>query len=298
MASTAATRLANVEGTLSPTQLVVRWLEAAHAFGSLDAYVRALLDEPPERYPLNRLLREVVAGVRSTAGRSRGPELDGVIRKALRETAFRFELVFRINTTTHDLVERGQLMHLALAGYGALLASREHDTNNPSVEYQQQLGTCLTIADRQVTELLAAQEARAIVEVRYLAGHPALFPAEVVRFAEVLELTKVQTVLAMRLAELDGVPPGEPGQPEAVTRRAAELVEDLVEPARSSALEKLDEGRRAITIATDWLRRMNARGTMAAGETATLWVDRGEAPSAPDPLPSQGTTALTSQLSD
>ena len=32
------------------------------------------------------------------------------------------------------------------------------------------------------------------------------------------------------------------------------MVADLVEPAKVTALEKLDEGRRALTIATDWLR--------------------------------------------
>ena len=31
------------------------------------------------------------------------------------------------------------------------------------------------------------------------------------------------------------------------------LVADFVEPAKSTALEKLDEGRQALTIATGWL---------------------------------------------
>lgn len=31
------------------------------------------------------------------------------------------------------------------------------------------------------------------------------------------------------------------------------LVADFVEPARATALEKLDEGRQALTIATGWL---------------------------------------------
>lgn len=41
-------------------------------------------------------------------------------------------------------------------------------------------------------------------------------------------------------------------RPEAATR-AAVLVADFVEPARATALEKLDEGRQALTIATGWL---------------------------------------------
>lgn len=258
-AATATARLTGLEATLSPTELIVRWLDDAHSYGGAQAYVTALLDEPPERYPLNRLLGEAAAGARATASVRRGPELDGAIRKALRETTFRFDLVMRINTTTHDLVERASLMHVALAGYGSHVASQGRGARPAGAAHNEDVRACLAIADRQVTELMAADEARSIVEARYLAGHPALFPDEVARFEEVLERVQVQTVLTMRLAELDGLPPGDPGNPDAVAHRASELVEDLVEPARSSALEKLDEVREAITIATDWVRRVNAR---------------------------------------
>jgi hypothetical protein len=36
--------------------------------------------------------------------------------------------------------------------------------------------------------------------------------------------------------------------------RVVTLLADLIEPARSTALDKLDEGRHALTIATAWLR--------------------------------------------
>jgi hypothetical protein len=68
-------------------------------------------------------------------------------------------------------------------------------------------------------------------------------------------MAQTLAVMADRLAELDGVPPtSAPADAAAVSRRAAVLVADLVEPARVTALEKLDEGRRALTIATRWLR--------------------------------------------
>jgi hypothetical protein len=60
--------------------------------------------------------------------------------------------------------------------------------------------------------------------------------------------------VACRLAELDGVVPAEPGSPDAVSSRVTELVADLVEPAKTTALEKLGEGERAQGIATGWLR--------------------------------------------
>jgi hypothetical protein len=107
----------------------------------------------------------------------------------------------------------------------------------------------------QVTELLGAEEARSIVEGRYLDGHAALFPDAVAAWAERLLMTQTLAVMADRLAELDGAPPlVAPANSDAVSRRAAALVADLVEPARVTALEKLDEGRRATTIATRWLR--------------------------------------------
>ena len=106
----------------------------------------------------------------------------------------------------------------------------------------------------RVSELRAAEGARAIVEERYLAGHPALFPDAMRAAEEQLKGTEALADLAVRLAELDGVPAAEPADPDVISARATELVADLVEPAKSTALEKLGESERARTIATGWLR--------------------------------------------
>jgi hypothetical protein len=50
------------------------------------------------------------------------------------------------------------------------------------------------------------------------------------------------------------VPAALPPDPEAASRRTTELVADLVEPAKATALEKLGEGRQALDIANDWVR--------------------------------------------
>jgi len=60
--------------------------------------------------------------------------------------------------------------------------------------------------------------------------------------------------MAVRLAELDGVPPALASDPDAASARTTELVADLVEPAKADALEKLGEGERAFGIANEWLR--------------------------------------------
>ena len=48
-------RLDRVEAALTPTQRVLAWLEEAHAYGSLSAYVDSLLDKSPDDFPINRL---------------------------------------------------------------------------------------------------------------------------------------------------------------------------------------------------------------------------------------------------
>jgi hypothetical protein len=58
----------------------------------------------------------------------------------------------------------------------------------------------------------------------------------------------------VRLAELDGAAAADAGDSEAILRRTTELVADLVEPSKAAALDKLDEGQRALGIATGWLR--------------------------------------------
>jgi len=60
--------------------------------------------------------------------------------------------------------------------------------------------------------------------------------------------------MAVRLAELGGVPPAVPPDPESLSLRTRELVADLIEPARADALEKLGEGKRAFDLAQAWLR--------------------------------------------
>jgi hypothetical protein len=63
---TAERRLGAIEASLSPTQLVLRWLDEAHAFGDLESYVRSQLAEPSAEGPLDRLAREAAAGARAT----------------------------------------------------------------------------------------------------------------------------------------------------------------------------------------------------------------------------------------
>jgi hypothetical protein len=81
-----------------------------------------------------------------------------------------------------------------------------------------------------------------------------LFPDVTHAWDEQVRSTKVIADMAARLAELEGASPPVPPGPERLSHRTAELVADLVEPAKAEALEKLDEGRQAFGIANAWVR--------------------------------------------
>jgi hypothetical protein len=105
-----------------------------------------------------------------------------------------------------------------------------------------------------VHELLAAQAARITVEARYLHGQAALFPDIAAAFDDQIRRSHRLAEMAADVAELDGVEPLAPDDPDVVALRVDQLVADLVEPARSTALDKLGEGRPALSIAATWLK--------------------------------------------
>ena len=61
-------------------------------------------------------------------------------------------------------------------------------------------------------------------------------------------------VMAADSAEFDGLEQAEPDDADGLESRIAQLIADLVEPAKSTALDKLGEGRPAFDIANAWLR--------------------------------------------
>src|SRR5664280_2184016 len=202
-------RITAIETSLTPTQLVLRWLDEAHAFGDLESYVRSQLAEPSSEGPLDRLAREAATGVRVSL-RGKRPEVVGAaVASALRETVFRFDLVVRILVTTHELLVREGLIQAALSAHLALLTTEGRATRRRDTTYLERFATLRGLLFCRLAELRAAQEARALVETRYLAGHRALFPDAVKAWDEQLRSTETLTDVACRLAEIDGVPPAE-----------------------------------------------------------------------------------------
>jgi hypothetical protein len=262
---TLSRRVAAIESSLSPTQLVLRWLSEAHSFADIESYVASLLAKDPPVAPLDRLAREAAHGARTSLRGKRPEVVDAAVRSALRETVFRFELVMRITVTTHELLEREGLFDAALSAHLALLTRDEPRSHR----YAERHATLRDLAGFRIAELHAAQDARTLAEKRYLDGHSALFPDVAAAWDEQLASTEAIADLAVRLAVVAGVPAGVSRDPEAFTGRTTELVADLVQPAKSSALEKLGEGERAFGIATGWLRAKVAPAVVPVDETVT-----------------------------
>jgi hypothetical protein len=248
-------RLDRLEQQLSPTELVNRWLDEAFAAESMEGYARTTLDLPADDQPINRLCREAHEGVAGRFGSRRGDDYQQALRGALRQTVFRFELVLRANEQVHSVEERAFLLTTIFAAWLAMAASdrrpaRRRDPHVPEVRLDHTREAAIRSADDQ----LALAEAVKHVEARYFDGHSILFPAIAENFARQTRGSQEIAVMADRLAELDGLLPFTPPSDEEVERSIAAKVADLVEPARSSALDKLGEDERAIGIAIAWLR--------------------------------------------
>jgi hypothetical protein len=254
-------RLAKIDETLSPTQLVLRWLAEAHAYRDVESYVASLLEKDPPVAPLDRLAREAIHGARTAMRGKRQELVDAAIRRTLRETVFRYELVLNINVVAHDLIDREGLIDAALGAQVALVTNREK-REPEDIEW---LGRLRDLLRYRVGELRATAAARALVQGRYLDDHLALFPDIARAWDEQVKSTGIIADMAVRLAEIHDVPPPVPPDAEALSARATELVSDLVEPAKAEALESIGEGRQARDIATAWVR--TKLGPAAATET-------------------------------
>ena len=262
---TARRRLAKLESALTPTQLVLRWVDEAHAYGSFEAYTKALLDAKPEDVPLNRLCREAQRVARA-AVRSRLPEqIDQAVLSAVRDTAFRFYLVLRITVTADELMEKEQTV-IALAPGNLVLFAGTTEAERRQEIHGDALNSIAQLLFIRADELEAAARARALAEKRYLDGRPVLFPVTAALWDEQLHLTRQLAAIALGLAELDGIELAIEDE-TVVAMFVDRMLADLVAWAKVTALEKIGEGEHALAIARNWLRPQMDR---AEGEAPTL----------------------------
>lgn len=106
----------------------------------------------------------------------------------------------------------------------------------------------------RVAELLAQEEARKLVETRYLGGHPSIFPATLRRWRKLVHGAQEAAVMTLRLTELDGADPIDVERqlvPDPL--RIEAIVADFMEVARIKTLDDVGEGHAAFARLRRWL---------------------------------------------
>lgn len=139
------------------------------------ACTRALLDVDPRDIPLNRLCREAERCARLNIESRAAADINMAVADGLRQTAFRFLLVQRINAVAHEELEKEQIYQALYSAHLALLAGVADDEREES-KYRDWLTISVQIVLARAAALEAQAEARAIAEKRFLDGRIALFP--------------------------------------------------------------------------------------------------------------------------
>jgi hypothetical protein len=180
---TAERRLAKLEGALSPKAATLLWLAEAHQFGSLPAYVDWLIDQPISAAPFERVPEQArAAAVEALRGQPKEAVREAG-RGAVRDAIFGVELVLRLNSVAEETIKIEGLryavffweMRAFTAEAELARRSRSHAAPLASSLVERWQAWCAGTAALLIG-LYAAAEARALLERRYLDGHPALFP--------------------------------------------------------------------------------------------------------------------------
>jgi hypothetical protein len=247
--TTTERRLAKVEASLTPLELIRRWLAEAHRYDDFTAYAQALYPKGIEGLPLDRLVREARESA-ETAGRGRShEERSKAAHTAMRQIVFLYQLVLRIWTLAEESLEREGLRYAALSAHLALALSGDSILGSRAEALRKLGGAAIIWA----TELRALETARTRVEAEYFEGTSTLYPATLRRWTEQRELSDGLVDLIRRLAELDGLEPVPADDPDAFEVRVSQLLADHVEMARAKALDEMGDGRGAVRIAIRWL---------------------------------------------
>lgn len=260
---------------------MLRWLAEAHAYGDVDAYVAAVLQDDRPVPPLDRLAREAAAGARTTM-KGKRPELaNAAVRSALREMVFRYELVLRINVTAHELLDREARIDAAISANVSLLTYLEP---RPAT-HTGQLGQLRDLIVSRVAELRAVQEARALAEERYLDGPAALFPEVAAAWDAQLATTEAMAAFTVRLAQAEGVPDIGLADAEVISSRTAQFLADLVQPATSGRSPEVGRRREGIRhrqrLTENEVHRRHRAGVIVRHD-GTMVLSSGRVRPAPD----------------
>ena len=99
---------------LTPTQIVLRWLEEALQCPSMPQFVASLCDQPESAWPLHRLPSEAEQAVRAAAKGKPRETVHAAVREAVRDVVFLYGLQQGLNLKVASELEslRGRLAYL------------------------------------------------------------------------------------------------------------------------------------------------------------------------------------------
>jgi hypothetical protein len=271
---TAERRLARLEGALSPKAATLLWLAEAHQFRSLPAYVEWLIDQRISAAPLERVPEQARAGALEAMRGQPREVVREAAHQAVRDAVFLVELVLKLNSVAEEAIRIEGLRYAALSwemratSAEAELARRTRPRaarSAASLVERWQAWRAATAAF--LTGIYAAEEARKLLERRYLDRLPALFPDAIADWERL-------RVSVERLAGLGGgLPPLVEGRRrahrsasversapdlDALRARARSEVPDLaarlVDQARAATLDILGDAEGATSLVGRRLR--------------------------------------------
>jgi hypothetical protein len=228
---TLSKRLDNVEDNLSPREALVRWMRGAHQFESLFDYVRWLMDQPDDVYPLVRMQAQVVAAIRGRHKHVPDLTLRPEFYRAQKEVLFLYYLHEQVNLRfladkealalrvvllireMRLLIEEERARHqlrLDPVNLGGVKRGKPGKTQEKMTEtYRAHLEAWLKETEDVLVRLAEFQEAVRLLSVRYFGGEEMLFPEA----RESLEWN-MQTVGTLKRHYADSVLLGAPGSDE------------------------------------------------------------------------------------
>ena len=181
---TGEARLGRLERRLTPIAAVCRWLDHAHGFGSIGAYLAWATRQPRADGPVARIVAQVGSDVARRPRSEAGQTFTRALADAKRDALLRIAVVFELNEWTAGEI-RVMTLEQAFLLQAAFLVDIELGSEDPvprgpgasGTDQFDAMGPALRgcVAGHAV-KLLSAVDARTDLERDYLGGHAALFP--------------------------------------------------------------------------------------------------------------------------
>jgi hypothetical protein len=245
-------RLDRLEGSLSPLEAVLHWLDEAQQFPTLPDYVLSLKGQPPSVYPLHRLPEEMQTSVRAGLKGEKRDRVDAAVRTAVRDVAFLFNLVTQTNSCV--LAEqRANSLNYFLVSQGL----KDFLKGSTAWEGEAQEHWC-GFAESLVSEVFTLRGALAHIAKTYFRERAILFSDTAETFSQLVTVTagiseSYHRSLALGLLGPKGkrkTPP--PIDLNAVREASAESAgvraQQMITLAQAEALEMIGERERGLDL--------------------------------------------------